>query len=148
MIALRMVRLIEAHSEELAWGLLQKLQTSPCARDFQKVPPEELRQRTVEIYKNLTHWLLNKSEAEIQKTYTEIGRRRRSQGVSCSNLLWAITATKEHLWDFMESERVDRELDLYGELDLLRRIDRFFDRALYYAATAYEESAQAAAGKP
>lgn len=38
MIALRLVRLIEDHSDELAEGLLKKFQSSSLTKDMGKVP--------------------------------------------------------------------------------------------------------------
>src|SRR5438309_1265377 len=43
MLAYRLVRLIETHSDALAAGLLKKVQNSPLLTQYQKVPPEELR---------------------------------------------------------------------------------------------------------
>ena len=140
MIALRLVRLIEAHSEELSQGLLREIQNSPRASDLLKVPTQELHDRTHEIYRNLSDWLLCRTDEEVKRTYRELGARRASQGVAFTHLFWAIIASKEQLWDFMERERVaDEALDLFGHLELLRKIDHFFDRALYYAAGAYEQ---------
>ena len=49
MIALRLVRLIESHSEELAESLLHKLERSSRAADLKKVPGREIRERTREV---------------------------------------------------------------------------------------------------
>jgi hypothetical protein len=38
MLAYRLVRLIETHSDGLATGLLKKVQQSELARDYAKVP--------------------------------------------------------------------------------------------------------------
>ncbi|HMC73798.1 MAG TPA: hypothetical protein VKG87_05810, partial [Terriglobales bacterium] len=66
MIALRLVRLIEDHSDELVEGFLQKLRTSEKTKDMAKVPVQELRDRVHEILKNLGDWLLYKKESDIQ----------------------------------------------------------------------------------
>ena len=54
MIAVRLVRLIEQHSDELTDGLLQKFQTSARTTDLRKVPIQELRNRSHEILRNLS----------------------------------------------------------------------------------------------
>lgn len=139
MIALRLVRLIENHSEELAEGLTQKLLSSDRTRDLQKLPPGELCQRCLEIYRNLSDWLINKTEHDIEVVYRALGARRAAQGVSMAGLIWAILLTKEHLWGFLDSEGIHGGLhNLFGELELLRQLDRFFDRAVYYATEGYE----------
>jgi hypothetical protein len=141
MIALRLVHLIESHSEELAEGLTKKLLSSDRTRDLRKVPADELHHRCHEIYRNLSDWLLNKTEHDIEKVYKALGARRAAQGVSIAGLMWAILLTKEHLWAFLEWEGVHGGLhNVFGELELLRLLDQFFDRAVYYAAEGYEQA--------
>lgn len=141
MIALRLVHLIENHSEELAEGLTKKLLSSERTRDLQKVPANELHHRCHEIYRNLSEWLLNKTEHDIEVVYKALGTRRAGQGISIASLTWAILLTKEHLWSFLEWEGVHGGLhNVFGELELLRLLDQFFDRAVYYATEGYEEA--------
>lgn len=139
MIALRLVRLIEDHSDELAEGLLNKFQTSSLTEDLRKVPAQELRDRAFEILHNLGEWLLYKRQDEIKLRYRELGARRASQNVSLSDYCWAIVLTKEHVWEFLQKQGMLRgPLEIYGELELLRLMDQFFDRAVCYATEGYE----------
>ena len=146
MLAARLVNLIEAHSQPLAEGLLKKLLTSERTADLRKVPEKELEERTYEIYRNLSDWLLNKTEADIERRYTEIGQRRAQQGVAFSHFLWAIVATKAHLHEFLRREGlVDKPVELIGEMELLQALDQFFDRALYHASVGHERARNARA---
>jgi len=139
MIALRLVHLIEAHSGQLAEGLLQKLQRSSRAADLRRVPAQEIRERTHEVYRNLSDWLLTKTEDDIERVYKPLGRRRAEQGVSLSALCWAIMMIEENLWEFLEMEGMrEKPLELLGSLELLRMLDQFFDQAVYYATLGYE----------
>ena len=141
MIALRLVRLIETHSEELAEGLTRKLLSSDRTRDLRNVQANELHHRCHEIYHNLRDWLLNKTEHDIEHVYKGLGARRAGQGISIAALTWAILLTKEHLWSFLEWEGVHGGLhNVFGELELQRLLDQFFDRAVYYAIEGYEEA--------
>ena len=145
-MAIRLVRLIETHADRLAHGLQHKFQHVKHCDDLRKVPAAELKDRSYEIYRNLSDWLTAKSEAEIEHRYVALGQRRASQGVALSNVLWAITTTKEHLWEFLDSEGfAEKPVELFGELELLHRIEMFFDRALYYVAVGYEKAAKSAA---
>jgi hypothetical protein len=142
MIALRLVRLIERHSDELTSELLQKLKSSPRTSDLRKVPIEELRQRIQEIFLHLSEWLLTKTGHDIEQRYFEIGTRRASQGVALSDYCWAMIMTKEHLWDFLQRQGFMRgPLEIYGEMELLRLLDQFFDRGLCYATEGFERYA-------
>jgi hypothetical protein len=141
MLAYRLVRLIETHSEALASSLLHKVQHSGLTSAYlAAVPAEELKQRVFEIYRHLGDWLLGKTEVDIEKRYHEIGAARASQGVPLQELVWAIVLTKENLWDFLKREAVlDRAVEVFGELEMLQLLDQFFDRAIYYAAAGYEQ---------
>lgn len=141
MLAYRLVRLIETHSDALAGDLLHKVQTAPETVAFRNVPPEELKQRVYEIYRHLGDWLLGKSEFDIEKRYVEIGARRAQQRVPLSQLTWTIVLTKETLWEYLKKESVlDRPVEIFGELEMLQLLDEFFDRAIYYASIGYERA--------
>jgi hypothetical protein len=148
MLAYRLVRLIETHSDALAASLLAKVQTSELTHAYRSVPAEELKQRVSEIYRHLGDWLLGKSEFDIEQRYEEIGTRRAHQGVPVSELIWVIVLTKENLWEFLRKESVmERPAEVFGELEMLQLLDQFFDRATYYASLGHER-AQAAHEMP
>jgi len=141
MFSIRLVKLIEAHADKLA-QLMHNLQASPRSSELlRKVPADELKHRAQEIYRNLGDWLVNKTESEIEERYTGLGMRRARQGVPFCDFMWAIILTKEYLWEHLQSEGLLEEpVELLGELDLLRHLERFFDRAIYFAAVGYESA--------
>jgi len=139
MIALRLVHLIESHSEELAESLLQKLERSNRAASLRQVPPHEIRERVRDVYQNLSDWLLTKTDEDIERVYVPLGRRRAEQGVTMSAVCWALLMTEENLWDFLELEGMrERPLEILGGFELLRLLDQFFDQAVYFATLGYE----------
>ncbi len=141
MLAYRLVRLIETHSDALAAGLLAKVQGSEFTRDYCKVPPEELKQRVYEIYRHLGEWLMGKTEFDIKERYREIGARRAEQNVPLSQLVWVIVLTKENLWEYLKREAgMERPAEVFGELEMLQLLDQFFDRAIFYASVGYEKA--------
>jgi len=141
MLALRLVRLIEAHADRLSQSLSRRLESDPHCTELRKVPLQELNARSYEIFSHLADWLLNKTEHELARAYTEIGLRRARQGVEFSHLLYAITATKEQLWTFLQHEGVvTKPVELFAEMELFRLLDQFFDKALYYLAKGYEQA--------
>jgi len=139
MIALRLVHLIESHSEQLAESLIKKLERSSRAAELKKVPPHEIKERTREVYRNLSDWILAKTEDDIERIYLPLGRRRAEQGVTLSALCWALMMTEENLWDFLELEGMrEKPLEILGGFELLRLLDTFFDQAIYFATLGYE----------
>ena len=143
MLGLRLVHLIEKHSEELAVGLAQQVCNSDRTCDFQKIPRQELHLAAVEIYRNLEEWLLQKKEGEVGKRFRAIAARRAAQGVRLRQLVWALVISRNHLWHFLQRECfVDNILEVFGELEVLQLLNQFFDRATYYSILGYEEAVE------
>ncbi len=142
MIALRLVRLIESHSDDLAKRLLSRYERwVAISHEACNVPREEVEHRAYEVYKHLTDWLLYATDKEIEKSYTELGTRRAAQGVPFAHFFWAIVTTREVLWEFLQEEGfADNPLDLMGGFELLRLLEQFFDKALFYGTVGYHRT--------
>jgi hypothetical protein len=148
MLGMRFVRLIEAHSQTLMLGLVQKIRTSERSSDFRKIPAEELQLAVMEVYRNLGEWLLQKTEKDIALRFRAIGARRASQQIRLHHLVWALMLSRDHLFGFLQREAfADNVFELHGELELHQLLNQFFDRAVYYAVLGYNEAAQPAAPK-
>jgi len=140
MFASRLVNLIETHADKLADSLARKIENNEALEDYRKLSPQEVRQHAFEIYRHLSDWLLSRTDSQIAVRFQELGTRRAMQGVALSSLLLALHVTKEHLWEFIQREgQVDRHVELCDEVDLMQRVEFFFDRATYFAACAYEK---------
>lgn len=139
MLAMRLVKLIETHADRLSHGITERLERDPHCADLRKVPQEELEARSFDVYRHLSEWLLYKTEAEVESIYTQLGARRAEQGVAFSHVLYSLAATKELLWSFLQDEGVvTKPVELFGEMELYRLLDQFYDKALFYMAQGYE----------
>jgi hypothetical protein len=119
---------------------MRKLDASDKCSDLRNVPRHEVEERSREIYQHLSEWLVNKTEADIERLYREIARRRFEQGVSLSQLYWAFVITKEHLWDYLIHEgALETPLDLRAGFELIRLMEQFFETAIYYVSLEYEK---------
>ncbi len=148
MLAVRLVRLIETHIEQLSRDLSEKVWNSPRCSDLSKVPVSELQARTREIYRNLSDWLLDKAETQLEQRYTELGAARAQQNVAYSHFAWAIISTEEHVRTFVQREgQSENAMELHGELELQLLLGRFFDLVLYYAAVGYDQERNRIGGK-
>jgi hypothetical protein len=114
--------------------------------EHRRVPPTCAKSRSTnwrqieEILQHLSEWLLTKTGDDIEQRFFELGERRASQGVTLSDPCWAIAVIKEHLWEFLERQGFKRgPVEIYGEVELLRLLDRFLDRALCFATEGYEQ---------
>ena len=141
MLGLRLTRLIEKHSEELALGLANKLRQGERTTDFRRIESEELQGAAAEIYRNVGEWLLQKTEDDIQERFREIGARRAAEGIGLHQFVWALVTSRNHLWEFLQREScVDNVVELFGELELHQMLNQFYDRAIYYGIMGYGEA--------
>lgn len=143
MLGIRLVRLIEAHCNELSQGLTEQIRTSDRTSDFRTIPAEDLRLAAAEVYRNLGEWLLQKTESDIESCFRAVGVRRAADRVRLHQVVWALLLSREHLWQFLRHHSfADNVVALYGEMELQRLLNQFFDRAIYYAVLGYEEGAR------
>jgi hypothetical protein len=141
MLGLNLIHLIEANAEQLARSLAEKLRTSSRTTHFRQVPETELQNAALEVYRNLGDWLLSKTEGDVELRYKRIGMKRVAQGIPASEYVWAIVLSRENLWAFLQRQGLSgRAIELYGELELMQTLTQFFERALYYGMTGYEET--------
>lgn len=141
MLGIKLVRLIEAHSEALSQGVVNVIRTSERTSDFRAIPREDLQRRVGEVYHNLGEWLLQKTEGDISIRFKAIAARRVAEGIRLPQFVWALMLTRDHLLHFLRHEAfADNVVALYGELELHQLLDQFYDRAVYHAIVGYEEA--------
>ena len=52
-----------------------------------------------------------------------------------------ICLVRENLWDYLEKHaELERPAEIFGELELLEMLDKFFHLAIYYAALGHERA--------
>lgn len=148
MIALRLVHLIETHADTIARNVVKRVLLSPRTRDMRKIPESELLTRTCELLNHLGEWLLTRTAADVEARYRELGARRAEQCIGLASTCWALTVTKAYLREFVQKQGIALgPLELYGEMELLCLLDKFFDRAVCHVIEGYERSAPIKATK-
>ena len=141
MLGIRLVRLIEAHSDALSQGVVDVIRASERTSDFRAISRDDLQRRVCEVYRNLGDWLLQKTESEIAGRFKAVATRRAAEGIRLPQFVWALTLTRDHLLHFLRHEAfADNVVALYGELELHQLLDQFFDRAVYHSILGYEEA--------
>jgi hypothetical protein len=141
MLGIRLVRLIEKHSDALSRELMEQVLNSEHASDFKKIPQEELRLAATDVYRNLGDWLLQKREGDIKHRFKAVAAQRVAEGIRPHQMVWALMLTRDLLWRFLRTEAfLDSIVELHAELELQQLLNQFFDRAIYYAIQGYEEA--------
>jgi hypothetical protein len=140
MLSLKMVQLIEQHSDELADGIVAKLRHSPRTVSLRKIPTVELHNRIKETLHLLHTWLLTNKGHHVEERYRELGRHHAAHEVSLPDLCWAIVLIKEHLWEFVGQRAFHTTpVEIHAEMELMRLLDLFFDGIIYHVAEGYEQ---------
>jgi hypothetical protein len=139
MLSARLVRLIEDNAEQLTRAVIDELLRNPRTPAYHKLTREEIRHRVYDVYHNLGNWLGHESEDVIEAFYTRLGRERAADNIPLSEVICALTSTKNHLFEYARSAgMVDSVVDLYEQQELRLLVSGFFDRAIFYTARGYE----------
>lgn len=138
----KLVQHLRADADSMSERLLEKIRNSPrCGDLLLRVPAEEHKHYAVDVYRDLVEWLAAETDSVIVSRYVELGARRAQQGVPFSHLFWAVCITREYLWEYIEQEcLLEEPVEFWGGVMLMRSLNQFFDRALYFALVGYETS--------
>lgn len=140
MISLKLTRLIDEHTCELADGIVVKSHVDPRTQSLRRIPALELRKRIQETLCQFHAWLLTSADHRVQEHYRELGRHHAAQNVALPDLCWAIVLIKEHLWDFVQQQALHTtSVEIHAELELIRLLDLFFDGTICHVAEGYEQ---------
>jgi hypothetical protein len=121
--------------------MIKSVRSNPRTGFLHDLSEVELKRRIFDLFQNMGRWLGEKSDAEIEATYGELGRRRCREGVPLSELVYALIMAKQQLWEFVQrNDLPDTATNLYGEEMLHVTAGQFFDKAIYHTVRAYEET--------
>jgi hypothetical protein len=141
MLGIKLVRLIERHSETLSRELSEEIRKSDRTSDYRKIHAQDLQLAATEVYRNLREWLLQKTEQDIARQFRLIAAQRAAEGISLHQFVWALMLTRDHLCHFLRREAfADNIVELHGELELYQSLNQFFDRTIYHAIMGYDEA--------
>jgi len=100
MRALKLIQHMRANGEQMSRAVIQKIRISErCSQLVLNVTAEEQKQSNLAIVEDLTDWLATENEARIKERYVTLGMRRAQQGVSFTQLFWAVCIAHEYLWE-------------------------------------------------
>lgn|SRR5215470_3695681 len=137
---LKLVQHMKTNGDRMSQGLLQKIRTSNrCDELVLRVSVDEQKRYGSIIYGDLTDFLSGETESFVEQHYVGLGTQRAQQGVPFSDLFWAVSISRDYLWEYIQQEcLLDEQVDFWGGVILLRSLNRFFDRALYFTILGYQ----------
>jgi hypothetical protein len=138
MLSGRLIRLIEAHQEEIAGSVIREIRHDPDLINLRKLPDAELRDRGQLILENLGFWLAANNEADIAQRYEALGKARFERAIPLHESVRALLVMKDKMIEFVSHQGLKTFVELYAEEELDRRVGRFFDVLVVHMVRGYE----------
>jgi ADP-ribose pyrophosphatase YjhB (NUDIX family) len=134
-----LVDAVQRNSEKIVGLWLNDISTNPSTRGYHQFDKEDLFQRAMFIMGQFEAWLKGeKGESEFKEFYTNLGSRRRKDGMTLGEIISSLSLLKKHIWMFTYSFGVwEKAVDIYRMFELGERLVYFFDRAAYYTVMGY-----------
>jgi len=138
----KMIEMIEKNASSMAEDLKERLLNNPDTKSFQTLDDKALYEDIRALYSRLGYWLMRDPEkGDVRSYYTELGKRRRMDGFSLSELVRSLILMKRHIWDtVLQKGIMDAPVELNSGIDLITYLNRFFDFAIYYTTLGYYKS--------
>jgi hypothetical protein len=118
---------------------VRREKTTPSYHEYADV--DELKRDTTALYHYLALWLRSGDwNPRIDTHYHRIGRDRRAEGFTLSEVISAVLLAKRHLWNGIIA---GKQMSVALELQVSKAISLFYDKAIYHTILGYEGEAPA-----
>jgi hypothetical protein len=145
MMSAILIKLIESHSDAITRQGVARLRGDSKLPFLQRHSQNELLRRCEDVCERLGHWLAEADEQEIEQRYGTLGRERFEEGTPLHETVRAAQIYKSALLSYARQTGLwASTADLYGEAELERLIEGFFDRVIYYEVREYETALRTA----
>ncbi|MCX6566956.1 MAG: hypothetical protein NTW38_11145 [Candidatus Aminicenantes bacterium] len=139
-VSQKLVRLIETNAEEMSRSYAREIRTMIETPSYRTFDEREVHDRGHRVFSQFGRWISNEiSEKEMENYWTALGKQRRIEGFSMSEIMIAICLIRRDVWQKIRNEGLlDTAEDLYEAMELYGRIVNFFERAQYYTVRGFE----------
>lgn len=140
-LSAKLIRFIEQNVEVISIRWLEDVRTNRSTPTFARMDAAASLARNKTFIKHYRQWLEGRfSGQELKDFYQNLGRERKSEGFSLSEMLSAISLTRKHIWEFALTHGVwNRTIDIYMALELERNMMLFFDKVSYHITLGFEK---------
>ena len=133
------VQLIEDHSEQITRRVVERIRHDRELKEMARLPESELKDRALEVLRNLGHWLSASQREEVARRYERLGRRRFEEDIPLHEVVRCLFILRDSMVDFVREQGVAQNaLALYAEEELEYRVGAFFGDVVYHAVRGYE----------
>ncbi|HRT45733.1 MAG TPA: hypothetical protein P5054_11135, partial [Desulfomonilia bacterium] len=88
-----------------------------------------------------------KHTGEVQRSYTDLGRKRFKEGIPLHEVIMTLMLIKRHLWLYVrEKHFFDSTYECFQALEMNNQVVLFFDRAIFFTIRGYEDASSSSTG--
>jgi len=143
MISGRLVHLIEQHGDKIIANTVARIERDPEMDQVRIMFGSELRAWGLSLLEHLGQWLTATSQENLEHRYERIGRVLYDEGAPLDQCLRALFLVREKVVDYVEEQGLTKDaVELYDEVELERRLCRFFDFLAVHMARGFERAAE------
>jgi ADP-ribose pyrophosphatase YjhB (NUDIX family) len=137
----RLVNITVKHREDIIYSWIEDVARSKSTSEYHKFDRKKLFNIGDKIISQITLWLGGLCDINHLKTfYMRLGKERRKEGFRLSEALSALSLIRKHIWKIgIHQDGWRKSIDLYMTFEMQRRMTIFFDLAIYYLTSGYEE---------
>jgi hypothetical protein len=144
MLSSRLLQRVEQHWDAIARAVVEQTKHDSNTPHHRVLEDEEVRARTRDLVHNLGFWLTAGDEETVARRYREVGRTRHAEGIPLAEVVYKLHLIERKTEDFIQTENsASTSVELYGELEMLRALHRFFDLVVHNVVAGYETAAVA-----
>jgi hypothetical protein len=142
MISTKLLERVKTHWEAIAAAVIEQSRSDPHTPHHQELDSEELHARAHELLEGLGEWLTTQDPERITRRCEEIGRQRFSEGRPLAEVVYKVYMIELKTVEYMQYTNIAQTAtEMFGEMEMLRALHRFFAIVVYSFVRGYEQAA-------
>ena len=138
----KLVKLVEDNAERIGQKWCSAVRSHAATPAYHSLSEKECLYQAKSIYRQLGHLLdYETPREELNQSLIGFAENRLDEGLSLSDVIYALILMRRHLWLFAEQEGMGEydALGLHRALEFNNRVILIFDRAMHIAVQRYEK---------
>jgi hypothetical protein len=142
MLSTKLLQRVETHWEAIAAAVIEQTRNDPNTPHHQELDDEEMHARARDLVHNLGHWLTSQDEAALTRRYEEVGRARFAERIPLAEVVYKVHLIELKTVDYIQhANTAQTAVEIFGELEMLRALHRFFAIVVHAIVKGYESAA-------
>lgn len=142
MVSRKLLQRVETHWEAIAAAVIEQSRNDPHTPHHQDLYEEELHARSHELLEALGHWLSTQDSTKLAQRCEELGMQRYAAGVPLAEVVYKLHMIELKTVEYMQYSNIAQTAtEMFGEMEMLRALQRFFAIVVYSFVRGYEQAA-------